>query len=180
MSTVRLLISEGGIGFIYGGDGDRVSGLEATQLEFLFEVVIGDVTVAVREVGFEEHNLDFVALTFRHRIHDLAVRVLRAAGGLDRLLLRATAIHLDGADDEAQDHFSAFAEGSEHHHSEILDAENLLSDVRGDLGTMLAHRVAEFVDGIFNLAVGHFGSSHDLCHGVNLSYLISLYAEEAL
>ena len=94
MSAVRLLISEGGIGFVHGGDGDRVSGLEATQLEFLFEVVIGDETVVPGEIGFEEHDLDFVALTFRHAVHDLAVRVLRTAGGLNRLLLRATAIHL--------------------------------------------------------------------------------------
>ncbi len=180
MSAVGLLIGEGGIGFIHGGDGDRVSGLEATQLELLFEVVIGDETVALGEIGFEEHDLDFIAFTFRHRIHDLAVGVLRAASGFDRLLLRATAIHFGGADDEVRDRFSAFAEGREHHHSEVLDSENLLSDIRGDLGTMLAHRVAEFVDGVFDLAVGHFGCSHDLCHGVILSYLISLYAEEAL
>ncbi len=166
MSAVGLLIGEGGIGFIHGGDRGRIGGLEATQLELLFEVVTGDEIVALGEVGFEEHDLDFVAFTFRHAVHDLAVRVLRAAGGLDRLLLRATAIHLGGADDEIRDRFSAFAKGSENHHSEILDAENLLSDVRGDLGTMLAHRVAEFVDGVFDLAVGHFGCSHDLCHGV--------------
>lgn len=30
VSAVRLLIGEGRIGFIHGGDGDRVSGLEAT------------------------------------------------------------------------------------------------------------------------------------------------------
>ena len=82
MSAVRLLISEGGIGFVHGGDGDRVSGLEATQLELLFEVVIGDEIVVLGEIGFEEHDLDFFPLTFRHRIHDLLVRVLRAASGI--------------------------------------------------------------------------------------------------
>jgi hypothetical protein len=34
---------------------------------------------------------------------------------------------------------------------------------------MLAHRIAEFVDGVFDLTVSHFGCIHDLCHGVNLS-----------
>jgi hypothetical protein len=43
---------------------------------------------------------------------------------------------------------------------------------------MLAHRVAEFIDGVFDLVVGHFGCSHDLCHGVILSYLIFLYYTE--
>src|SRR3989344_7037049 len=90
MSTVRLLISEGGIGFIHGGGRDRIGRLEAARLELLFEVVIGDETVAVREGGFEEHDLDRVALALRHRIHALAVRVLRATSGFDRLLLRAT------------------------------------------------------------------------------------------
>ena len=174
MSAVGLLIGEGGISFIHGGDGDRIGGLEATQTKLLFEVVIGDVAIALGEIGFEEHNLGFVALAFGHRTHNLAVRVLRAASGLNRLLAETTAIHFGLADDEVRDHFSAFAEGREHHHSEVLDAENLLSDIRGDLGTMLAHRIAKFVDGVFDLAVGHFGCSHDLCHGVILSYLISL------
>ena len=40
VSAVGHLVGEGGIGFIHDGDGDWVSGLEATQLELLFEIVI--------------------------------------------------------------------------------------------------------------------------------------------
>ena len=59
MSAVRLLISEGGVSFIHGGDRDRIGGFETAELELLFEVIVGDETVALREVGFEKHNLDF-------------------------------------------------------------------------------------------------------------------------
>jgi len=99
MSGVWVLISEGGIVFIHGGDRDRVSGLEATQTELIFEVVIGDETPVLSEDGSEEHNLDFVALTIWHRAHDVIVRVLHATSGFDRLAPRATAIHCGLADD---------------------------------------------------------------------------------
>jgi hypothetical protein len=39
---------------------------------------------------------------------------------------------------------------------------------------MLAHRIAKFVDGVFDLTVGHFGCSHDLCHGVILYFYVIL------
>ncbi len=180
VSAMRLLVGKGVIGFIRGRDRDRICGLEAKNFELLFEVVVRDETVAFAEVGLEEHNLDFVALALGHTVHNLTVRALRPASSFDGLLLRATTIHPDLADDEFRYHFSAFAKGSKHHHSEIFGAENLLSNVRGDQGSMLAHRVAKFVDSVFDLAVSHLGCVHDLCHGVILSSLIPLYAGEAL
>jgi len=177
ISAVRLLIGEGGVGLIYGGKGVGVSGLEATQFKLLFEVVIGDAVIALGQIGFEEYDLNFISRGLRHAVHDRAVRVLLAAGGIQRLLRRANTIHLGL--DQVRDCFNTFAEGCEHHHSEILDTENLLSDIRGDLGTMLAHRIAEFVDGVFDLAVSHFGCGHDPCHGVILSCLNSLFLSKS-
>ena len=114
MSAVGLLIGEGGIGFIHGGDGDWVSGLEDTQLELLFEVVIGDETVALREIGFEEHDLDFIAFTFRHRIHDLAVGVLRAASDIQGFLRGASADDCDSADGNIRMPFGTGTKHFEH------------------------------------------------------------------
>ena len=114
MSAVRLFVSEGGVGFVQGGDGDRVSGLEATPLVLLFEVVIRDVTIAFREIGLEEHDLDFGRERLGHAVHDLAVGVLLAQSGVERFLRCAAQVHRDLADDEVRDRFDTLAEGCEH------------------------------------------------------------------
>ena len=181
MSAVGLFISEGVICFVYGGNGYRIGRLETAQIELLFEVIVRDVAIALGEVGFEKHNIDFIGLGLRHAVYDPAIRTLLATGGIKRFLRRASAIHLDLADNEIAYYFNAFPKRSKHHHSEILDTENLLSDVRANLGPVFTHSVADFVDDVFDLAVGYcFKCGHDLCHGVILSFLISLYAEEAL
>ena len=114
MSAVSLFISEGGVGFIQRGDGERVGGLEATQLVLLFEVVVRDVAVALREIGLEEHDLDFAPEPLRHAIHNLAIGVLLALGCVERFLRGAVHVHRDLADDEARDRIDTLAEGHEH------------------------------------------------------------------
>jgi hypothetical protein len=114
VSAVRLFISEGGVGFVQGGDRDRVGRLEATQLVLLFEIVVRDATIAFREIRLEEHDLDFGRERLGHAVHDLTVDVLLALSCVERFLRCAAQVHRDLADDEIRDPFDALAEGRKH------------------------------------------------------------------
>ncbi|OGZ68779.1 MAG: hypothetical protein A3D44_02170 [Candidatus Staskawiczbacteria bacterium RIFCSPHIGHO2_02_FULL_42_22] len=162
VSGIGVIVREGRVGFVDGRERVRIGGYEAAQFVLLVEVVVADIAAKV-----EEDDLRLFAFAAGHGVHDRAVGVLRAAGGVDCLLWSAGAVDGDAADNQVADRLHACTERSQALHAKVLDSKNLLDGIERKLRTMPAHRGAELVDQILHLTVGHrLRCDHDLGHGV--------------
>ncbi len=143
---------------------------QAAEIVFLLQIVVAD-----EATDLEEEDLLLLALAPGHGRDDLAVDVLGAGGGIDDLLGRAGAIHLDVANDHGADRLDAPLEDSEQLVGEFGLTQHLLNGVRGQGVAALANTGSEDVDDLVDLAVGHLlhGWGHGR-HGVILSRIVVL------
>jgi hypothetical protein len=149
-------------------------GLEIATLVLGVELPGGGVVVEL-----EELQLDVLAFTVGHHIHDRLGRVLLAPSRIECLLRRLVAVdvaHQTG--ERGAHHLDQLAERCEEHYSEVVGSEGLLYGLGAELVAMLARRVTELVGQIVDLAVGHLlGCGHGLVHGVILSVVL-VFARE--
>lgn len=170
MGAVGVLIGKGRIGFIDGKLQVRISGLEATQLVLIRQVVVADVAIKL-----DERHLDLFALALGHSVHDLAVGVLYTARGVESFLWGAGTVHAHVTDDHVARCLDALADRAHQLIGERIPL--MLDDLLGKLAreSGLAQTRAQEVADLADLTCGDkggVGRGHNfLRHGVILSFL---------
>ena len=165
MSGVGLGVGKCLIFFVDCGQRVGICWFETKQFVLLVEVGVADVSAEV-----EEYDFDFFAFAAWHAVHDLTVDVLHTTSGIERCLRTTNTIDIDDTNNLITPSFHMLTNRLVALHAEVLNTDDLLGNVQGNLRTMLAEGGTKLVDDVVDLAVGHelLRCGHELCHGVIL------------